>query len=121
MRSQKLPHYLRTYRKRAGLSQDELAWLLGCQSGSKVSRYESFSREPSLKTILAYEIVFRVPARELFGGIFDAVEMTTRRRVESLIKRLNATESNRSTVAKLLALRAITRSRIAKRHTGEHA
>ena len=32
MRSDKLPHYLRTYRKRAGLSQDELAWLLGCQS-----------------------------------------------------------------------------------------
>ena len=121
MRSDKLPHYLRTYRKRAGLSQDELSWLLGCESGSKVSRYECFSRKPGLETILAYEIVFRVPARELFGGIFDAVEMSTHRRVEALIKRLNAAESNRATAAKLSALRAITKSRIAKPHTGEHA
>ena len=36
----KLENYLRTYRRRAGLSQDEMAFLLGTKSGTKVSRYE---------------------------------------------------------------------------------
>jgi len=36
--SHKLQNYLRTYRKRNSLSQDEMAFLLGCQSGTKVSR-----------------------------------------------------------------------------------
>ena len=121
MRSNRLSHYLRTYRKRSGLSQDELSWLFGCQNRSKASRYECFSREPMLKTILAYEIVFRVPARELFGGIFDAVEMSTHRRVAALIKRLSATESNPVTAAKLSMLRAITKPRIMKPHSGDHA
>ena len=41
-----LHNYLRTYRKRAGLSQAEVAFLLGCHSGAKVSRYEHAARRP---------------------------------------------------------------------------
>ena len=54
--SHKLQNYLRTYRKRSGLSQDEVAFLLGCQTGAKVSRYEPFARKPSLETLFAYEV-----------------------------------------------------------------
>jgi transcriptional regulator with XRE-family HTH domain len=72
--SSKLKNYLRTYRKRAGLSQDEMAFLLGCRSGSKVSRYECFARQPGLETALAYKIIFRVPTCELFGGVFQQIE-----------------------------------------------
>jgi|SRR6266576_4678451 len=61
--SHKLENYLRTYRKQSGLSQDEVAFLLGCQTGTKVSRYERFARKPSLETLFAYEVVFGAPAQ----------------------------------------------------------
>ena len=75
--SHKLENYLRTYRKRSGLSQDEVAFLLGCQNGTKVSRYERFARKPSLETLFAYEVVFGASARELFAGAYQKVEKKT--------------------------------------------
>ncbi len=39
MTSHKLANYLRAYRKRSGLSQSEVAYLLGCKNGAQVSRY----------------------------------------------------------------------------------
>jgi len=72
--SHKLENYLRTYRKQSGLSQDEVAYLLGCQNGTKVSRYERFARKPSLETLFAYEVVFGAPAREqLLNEILVAI------------------------------------------------
>lgn len=103
-------HYLRSHRKRLGLSQDELAWLMGSASGSKVSKYERFSCEPSLKAVLAYEVVFRVPARELFAGIFEAVQMVTNRRARTLIKRLERSGADARTTTKLSVLRSIVES-----------
>jgi len=70
--SQKLQNYLCTYRKRSSLSQDEVASLLGCESGTKISRYECFDRKPGLEATLACAIVFGVRAvrslRELGKG-----------------------------------------------------
>ena len=74
MTSQRLPNYLRAYRKRAALSQEEVAYLLGCLSGAKVCRYERFLREPELVTALACQIIFRRPVGELFPGILEKVE-----------------------------------------------
>ena len=69
--SQKLPNYLKTYRKRAGLSQADLAYLLGVRSGTKVSRYERFSRVPNLETALAFEALYHLPVADLFAGVAD--------------------------------------------------
>lgn len=33
----RLDNYLKTYRKRTALTQKDVAYLLGCQSGSKIS------------------------------------------------------------------------------------
>jgi transcriptional regulator with XRE-family HTH domain len=66
-----LPNYLRTYRKRACLSQKDVALLLGCTNESKASRYEQFARQPTLATALAYEALFGIPASELFAGVYD--------------------------------------------------
>jgi transcriptional regulator with XRE-family HTH domain len=85
-----LHNYLRTYRKRTGLSQGEVAFLLGCHHGAKVSRYERNARQPGLETALAYEALFGVPVRELFGGIFEKVEAVTLRRARVLARRLSA-------------------------------
>ena len=103
--SYKLKNYLRTHRKRAGLSQDEMAYLLGCRSGTKISRYERFARQPNLQTAFAYEVIFRVPARELFGGVFQQVEHATLKRVQLLVRKLNTANPDRMTALKLKVLR----------------
>lgn len=83
-----LHNYLRTHRKRAGLSQDEVAFLVGLSGGDKVSRYERRSRLPSLETVLACEALFGVPASELFAGLYEEIEEETRKRARDLAKRL---------------------------------
>ena len=105
--SHKLQNYLRTYRKRSGLSQDEVAFLLGCQ-GTKVSRYERFVRKPSLETLFAYEVVFGAPARELFAGAYQKVEKRISNRAQLLTRKLNRATPDRMATRKLQILKAIT-------------
>ena len=106
--SHKLENYLRTYRKRSGLSQDEVALLLGCQDGTKISRYERFSRKPNLETLFAYEVVFGAPARELFSGAYQKVEKRTLNRAQLLTRKLNRATPDRMATRKLQILKAIT-------------
>src|SRR6266849_8297018 len=91
--SRKLQNYVRTYHKRAGLSQDEMALLLGCRSGAKVSRCERFTRQPSLQTILAYEAVFGVPVRELLAGVYEQQVAAIRERARLLKEDLEHPQS----------------------------
>jgi transcriptional regulator with XRE-family HTH domain len=90
MPAHRLDNYLRMYRKRAGFSQDEVAYLLGAKSGTITSRYERFRRAPSLETALACEAIYGVPARELFAGTADRAARVVRRRARTLEKRLRA-------------------------------
>ena len=75
--TQKLDNYLRTYRKRSGLTQTEVAFVVGCKSGTRVSRHELFARTPELMNALAYEILYRCPVKELFAGLYEKVEKDT--------------------------------------------
>jgi len=104
---QRLQHYLRTYRRRSGFSQEEIAQLLGASSGTKVSRYESFRRCPSVITVFAYEVIFNQPARELFAGFYDGVHQEVRQRAERLAKALAERDTDPETVRKLVFLRRI--------------
>ncbi len=103
----KLENYLRTYRRRAGLSQGEIALLLGTASGTRVARYERFNREPGLHTALAFEIIFHAPAEDLFAGLYDRIEREVRHRAELVVRKLEAGKQDRLTQHKLAALRAI--------------
>jgi transcriptional regulator with XRE-family HTH domain len=104
----KLPNYLRTFRKRAYLTQDELAFLLGTESGTRVSRYEQFDREPGLETALAYEIIFSESSDELFAGLYEQIAERVRDRAEQLVTRVEAHATSAVTRHKLEVLRAIT-------------
>jgi transcriptional regulator with XRE-family HTH domain len=108
MSSKKLPNYLRTYRKRSYLSQDEVAYLLGCKNGSKISRYERFSRKPTLETVFKCEALFGIPARQLFAGIFDRVEKDVLRRARLLARKITTANPDPITDRKLSALRVIS-------------
>ena len=90
----KFKNYVRTHRRRAGLSQDEMAFLLGCKSPAKVSRYERFARQPSLETVLAYEAVFGTPARDLFGGMYDKARAQVLSRARELSQSLESEGSD---------------------------
>jgi transcriptional regulator with XRE-family HTH domain len=106
--SQRLPNYLKSHRKRSGLSQDEVAFLLGCASGAKVSRYERMVRQPTLETALACEAVYGVPVRTLFAGVYEKVEATIHQRAQALAGTLSAAKPDRFTRQKLAGLAATT-------------
>lgn len=108
MPSAKLTNYLRTYRKRAGFTQNEIAFLLGCKSGTKLSRYEQFNRLPKIETVFACEAIFRVPSRDLFAGIFHEVEKAIKARARKLARRLGKKTIDATAVRKLEALLAIS-------------
>ncbi len=74
MSSAQLPNYLRANRKRLGLLQDDVAFLLGAETGESVCRHERFVREPSLAIALAYEAIYQRPVRELFAGLYQEIE-----------------------------------------------
>jgi transcriptional regulator with XRE-family HTH domain len=103
-----LDNYLRTYRKRFGLSQREMAFLLGCASGAKISRYERNARRPSLETLLAYERIFDVSIRELFAGVYEKVAAITEKRARVLARRLSAAAPTPLTARQLEQLRHLS-------------
>ena len=114
MSSRLLPNYLRSHRKRLGLSQDEVAFLLGTQSGAQVSRYEQFVREPSLATALACEVIFQRPASELLGGIYKEIEQQVAERAKALTYRTDYQKSSSQNAKKLHAITALAALRARK-------
>ena len=102
-----LENYLKTYRRRSGLSQDEMAFLLGSASGTKVSRYESRVRRPTIETALAYEAIFQVPASALFAGLYEKVEKEITARAQMLARKLAGSEPRKATPSKMALLDAL--------------
>ena len=106
MATRRLPNYLRKYRKRTGLSQEEVAFLSGCQAGVKFSRYERFLRQPTLENALACEVAFGVPVRVLFAGTYQKVERLVLTRARMLAEKLAAAGTTEVAARKLNALQA---------------
>jgi transcriptional regulator with XRE-family HTH domain len=104
-----LPNYLRTHRKRSGLTQDEVAYLLGVRSGSKVSRYERLTRKPTLENLFALQVVYRVVPHMLFLGIFEEIEKTVIKRASVLAIEVRSLHTGPQAKRKLAALETITR------------
>ncbi|WP_176761145.1 helix-turn-helix domain-containing protein [Desulforhopalus singaporensis] len=80
-----LQQYLKAHRKKAGFSQNDVAFLLGKKSGSHVSRFEQSKTIPDLCTSLSYQILFNVPLDTLFAGVNNEVEINVFRRTAQLI------------------------------------
>jgi transcriptional regulator with XRE-family HTH domain len=59
MASHQLENYLKTYGWKSGLTQREVAFLLGWKNGAQLSRYEKRHTLPPLRTALAYEAIFK--------------------------------------------------------------
>ena len=88
MAAHRLPNYLKTYRKQSGLSQRELAFLLGLKCREQLSRHEKNRCAPTLRVALACEAVFKTPVADLFAGASDSITSEIGTRVETLTANL---------------------------------
>jgi transcriptional regulator with XRE-family HTH domain len=107
MTAPQLPNYIRTFRKRAGLTQEEVAFILGSKSSAGISRHERFKQTPELQTLIAYELLFRAPVRNLFSGTHHQVEKKLLRRIRLLVRKLAEVQSGYRTKRKIAVLTAL--------------
>jgi transcriptional regulator with XRE-family HTH domain len=62
-------NYVRTFRRRSSLGQQDLAFLLGSKDRTKVCRYEHGRRIPSLRNALRLATIFDTTLGTLFSGL----------------------------------------------------
>jgi len=102
----RLTNYLRSYRRRSGLTQSEVAFLLGSHDSAQVSRYERGHHLPPLRTVLAYTTIFGVSLGDLFSGIQLGVHKEIMPRIKQLRAKLEKRrEEHRETASDSRKLR----------------
>ena len=90
--------YIRPHRRQWGLSQSELANLLGLKDGASISRLERGLQHPSLETAYAIKLILGVTHRELFPDL----HMEVRRQVNVRIRsHYDSLQGDSSTLTKL--------------------
>jgi len=62
----KIPNSLRKYRKARGLTQKDVAWILGLKNTSLISRWESGFCLPKLITVMKLAVLYRTMVDGLF-------------------------------------------------------
>jgi transcriptional regulator with XRE-family HTH domain len=83
------PTYLTSLRKRNGLTQAELAFLLGL-SPSGLSRFENRLRCPTSDLILGVEVVFGTCVREVLPAVYGETEDAVIANAKDLFARIEA-------------------------------
>jgi transcriptional regulator with XRE-family HTH domain len=115
MAHKRISSHVRTYRKRSGLTQLELANLLGQTSTGRVSRHERGITIPSLPAALGYEAIFGVPILELFPAIHETVGASVEARLAALKSALGEKSvKDRDANATALKLEFISARKIAR-------
>jgi transcriptional regulator with XRE-family HTH domain len=97
----KLRNYLRVYRRRWYLTQEELAFLLDYEAESFISRLERDERAVTLAVASACQALFGVELRELFPALIDGLQESLIARMQELSDRLQQSEPTQKTVSKL--------------------
>lgn len=69
-------NHLRLYRKKNGLSQKEIATLMGYRTATAVSHYERGAKLPNLTNALKLEIILHTPTAYLFGDLYTSLKRT---------------------------------------------
>jgi len=84
-----LPSYLHKLRKQWGLSQPDIASLLGI-TGSALSRFENLSRRPNARLIVGAEVLFGHSAKDVFPAFYRDIERTIVSRARTQHARLES-------------------------------
>jgi transcriptional regulator with XRE-family HTH domain len=96
----RLKSYLRTFRRRFGFTQRELAFLIGIDSRTAVSRIERSKRKPSLEALVVSGFIFGASPLELFPTIITELHSAALERAIVLYEELQG-DPSRTTRAKL--------------------
>ena len=102
-----LQTYLRTYRKRTGLTHDEVAFLCGGMNGAGMCRHEAGKRLPTLRVALFYEFILGASISEIFEGVFLDVRGVAQTRIKGLVKGLERERPSPSRDHKIAFLRRL--------------
>ena len=105
--------FVRSHRRKWGLTQVELARLVGLSSRSAVSRIERAERVPTTATIIACGIIFGIAACDLFPSLQEEIEETVQLAVAALQEEL-ADQPDKVSIRKR-ALLAQVQERISNR------
>jgi transcriptional regulator with XRE-family HTH domain len=87
---------VRVLRRRLGLTQRELAYLIGYDSDSQLSRIENGSRHPRLTEMLILELVLGLPALTVFPEIRQSVDREMSSRIRSLLRDVSRTDGRKT-------------------------
>lgn len=79
-------NYISVHRKESGLSQIELAILLGLESTGSVARYEQVQRMPELQIGIGLELIFNEPMQAIFAGVAERMRGDVARRARALLE-----------------------------------
>jgi transcriptional regulator with XRE-family HTH domain len=109
--SNTISSYLRTYRRRSGLTQSEVAFLLDARDGTKVSRYERLSRRPNLHSTIGLQVIFGLATKDILPRVFVSAERRIVERALVLSRQLKGTSDSPRTRRKLEFLSAILTKR----------
>ncbi len=96
MKTKRPINYLRSYRLRWGLSQRQLAYLLGWPTSEIISRVEKKHRAPTHKLVIACFILFGTPAAELFPEITAGIETVVLARVWDFYEQIQGDPSRKT-------------------------
>jgi transcriptional regulator with XRE-family HTH domain len=100
-------NYLKTCRNKSGLSQREMGKLLSYgDPRGQVSRHERSRSIPSLRTALAYELIFHMPVSTIFAGIYGSLEEEVEDKLQQLEVELES-RSAKDRDAKLVAQKLV--------------
>jgi transcriptional regulator with XRE-family HTH domain len=89
--------FVRSHRRKWGLTQVELARLIGLSSRSAVSRIERAERVPTTATIIACGIIFGLATHDLFPSLQEEIEEAVLLVIASLQEELAGQSDKAST------------------------
>jgi len=101
---------LKSHRKRSGLTQEDVAILIGAHSASQVSRHESNERQPDLRTAIAYAIIFDASLRQLLPKLFREIAGEVHGRATRLAGQLASSDDRLHQSYRLELLSQVTAS-----------
>lgn len=105
--------YLRTHRRNWGLTQEELASLIGTVSAKQISLYENGKRDFKLEVALACQVLFGVPPSIMFRDSYALVEEEVIRNIyredQALENSINLSDLRKRELFSMALQRAIRR------------
>ena len=92
---------IRYQRRKSGLTQRELAEILGTIGDRQVARHENSHAMPSSLVVIGYEVVFQASAEQLFPGAYETVRQGIEQRLAEMERRLRENASKGRSVVDL--------------------